>query len=97
MPDKYKNIISQDNFEKIIFYKGKGCKECSGLGYKGQIAIFEILQINDQIKTMILSGDVSEQQVKQAGMKEGMVTLAQDGILKAVKGITSLEEVFRVA
>lgn len=97
LPDKYRSIISPENFDKITFYKGKGCKECSGLGYKGQIAIFEILRINDEIKNMVLAGEISEQQIKQVAAKDGMVSLAQDGILKAVRGVTSLEEVFRVA
>jgi type II secretory ATPase GspE/PulE/Tfp pilus assembly ATPase PilB-like protein len=97
MPSNYRNIINSENFDKIIFYKGRGCRECSGLGYKGQIGIFEILRINDEIKTMILSGEISEQQIKQVAVKEGMVSLVQDGILKAAKGIISLEEVFRVA
>ncbi|HRY63624.1 MAG TPA: GspE/PulE family protein, partial [Patescibacteria group bacterium] len=96
LPEKRKQMVGMTEFNNPVFYKGQGCKECSGLGYKGQVGIFEILQITDELKQMILDGDVSEQQIRQAAIKNGIVTLAQDGILKAMQGITSLEEVFRV-
>ena len=84
------------DLDKLVFYKGEGCKECSGLGYKGQIGIFEILKITDEIKDIILAEKVSENRIKEIAKREGMVSLAQDGIIKALRGITALEEVFRV-
>ena len=91
-----KKLLGITDLNNVTFYQGQGCKECSGLGYKGQIGIFEILQVTDKIKQMIFSGEVSEQQLKQVALENGMITLAQDGIIKAIKGGTSLEEVFRV-
>ena len=79
------------------FYRGSGCPKCSGLGYKGRIGIYEIFVMNKEVETVILSAAVSEYTIQELALKQGMITMAQDGILKAMKGITSLEEVFRVA
>ncbi len=97
LPENRKRLIAPSELSMAGFFKGQGCEKCSGLGYKGQIGIFEILQITDEIKQMILTGDISEQRLKEVAVKNGMVSLVQDGILKAMRGVTSLEEVFRVA
>ncbi len=97
LPENRKRLIAPSELGMAGFFKGQGCEKCSGLGYKGQVGIFEILQITDEIKQMILAGDISEQRLKEVAVKNGMVSLAQDGILKAMRGVTSLEEVFRVA
>lgn len=85
--------IDKENFK---FYKGKGCDKCNGIGYKGRVGIFEILTMNEEIEKLILTGLVSEYQIKEISQKHGMLTMLQDGILKAVKGITTIEEVFRL-
>ncbi|HOZ36742.1 MAG TPA: ATPase, T2SS/T4P/T4SS family [bacterium] len=92
-----KRILKPNELAEPIFYTGKGCQACSGLGYRGQVGLFEILQVTDEIKQMILAGDIAEQKLKETAIRNGMVTLEQDGIIKAINGITSLEEVFRVA
>ncbi len=81
----------------LKFYHGKGCSECSGLGYKGRIGIYEIFSMNKEIEQVILSGQVSEYAIQELAVKNGMITMAQDGILKALDKITTVEEVFRVA
>ncbi|HBK35185.1 TPA: hypothetical protein DDZ01_04300 [Candidatus Uhrbacteria bacterium] len=81
--------------ESLKFFHGKGCEACNHTGYKGRIGIYEILVVNDVIKTA-LSSDLSEQQMKELAHQQGMVTMTQDGILKALDGITTIEEVFRV-
>lgn len=81
------------NIEKL--YRPKGCPRCHNLGYKGRIGIFEILTINEPIEKLILEMG-SEEEITQAALEEGMMTMAQDGILKALEGTTSLEEVWRV-
>ncbi len=83
--------------EKIIFYKGKGCDKCGMSGYKGRIGIYEIFIITSDIEKMILNGKVSEADIKEAAQEAGMITMAQDGILKVLDGITTVEEVFRVS
>jgi len=85
------------DFDKQKFYVGKGCDACQGIGYKGRIGIYEIMPINEEIEKLILSGKVSEYDMRAVAAKNGMITMVQDGLLKAMDGITSVEEVFRVA
>lgn len=74
-------------------YRPKGCAKCHNLGYKGRIGIFEVLTISESIEKLIMEMG-GEREIAQAAMEEGMITMAQDGILKAVEGITSMEEVW---
>ena len=77
-------------FEKV------GCKKCENSGYKGRIAVFEILEMTKNLGEIILK-DLSEAKIKEEAMLQGMITMKQDGILKALKGVTTVEEVLRVA
>lgn len=80
---------------KLTFYHSPGCKACSGLGYKGRIGIYEIFTLNEEIERIIQkTGSTSE--IRNQAIADGMITMAQDGILKALDGITDPEEVFRV-
>jgi len=85
------------DLEKMKFYHGKGCAKCFDLGYKGRIGIYEIMTMNKEIEEVILSGKVSEYSMQEIAVKYGMITMVQDGLLKALDGITSVEEVFSVA
>jgi type II secretory ATPase GspE/PulE/Tfp pilus assembly ATPase PilB-like protein len=93
LPQKEKGAI---DFKKLIFYKGKGCEQCGGLGYKGRIGIYEIFVMNKELEQIILSNQISEYMVQDWATKNGMVTMVQDGLLKALDKITTIEEVFRV-
>ncbi|TSC95719.1 MAG: Uncharacterized protein Athens101410_368 [Parcubacteria group bacterium Athens1014_10] len=84
------------NLEELKFYQSKGCKECQGIGYKGRIGIFEVFVIDSETEKIILRSEISEYKMKEISEKKGMITMAQDGLLKALDGITSVEEVFRV-
>jgi len=75
-------------------YRPKGCPKCNDLGYKGRIGIFEVLTINEEIEKLILEM-ASESDLTVAALESGMITMLQDGILKAIEGITSIEEVKR--
>jgi len=77
------------------FHRGKGCDKCNDIGYKGRIGIFEILTMNEEIEKLILSGQVSEYQIRDIAQRRGMVTMLQDGIIKSLKGFTNIDEVFR--
>lgn len=77
-------------------YRGKGCKECGNLGYLGRIGIFEVLPVSEKIARLILERADSALIENQA-MSEGMITLKQDGYLKVLQGLTTIEEVLRVA
>jgi type II secretory ATPase GspE/PulE/Tfp pilus assembly ATPase PilB-like protein len=88
------NLIPQD--KQLLLYKGKGCEECGQTGYLGRIGIFEVMPITHQIGKLILErADAST--IQQEAVKEGMVTIEQDGFLKAISGSTTIEEVLRVA
>lgn len=82
--------------ENLHFYRGSGCHQCHGLGLKGRIGIFEVFTMNPEIEKIILSGQVSERTMEEVAIKNGMVLMVQDGLLKAAEGITAVEEVFRV-
>ncbi len=76
-------------------YRPKGCTQCGNTGYKGRIGIFEIFTITETIEKIIIDMG-TEEEIMRAAMEDGMITMLQDGVLKAVEGITSMEEVWRV-
>lgn len=78
------------------FSKGKGCDVCNHTGYKGRVGVYELLVMSDTIRGA-LSEQISEYEARQLARKEGMVTMAQDGMLKVLDGVTTIEEVLRVA
>jgi type IV pilus assembly protein PilB len=81
-------------WQNIPFYRPKPTKECPD-GYKGRIGIFEVLSVSETIKNLIVQKATSDEIQKQAE-KEGMISMVEDGLIKAVQGITSIEEVLRV-
>lgn len=91
-PAEQKNV----DLTKIVFYKGKGCEACSNLGYKGRIGIYEIFTMNKEIEAVLLGGNLSQYTIQDIALKNGMVTMAQDGLLKALEKITTVDEIFRV-
>ncbi|MFH1833240.1 MAG: ATPase, T2SS/T4P/T4SS family [Candidatus Levyibacteriota bacterium] len=78
------------------FYKGKGCPACSNSGYLGRVGIFEVMIVSDKIAHLLLENSDSATIEKQA-IVEGMITMKQDGYFKVIEGVTSVEEVLRVA
>lgn len=82
--------------DSLVLYKGKGCSECGNTGYSGRVGIFEVLPVTDKIAQLILTRGDSTSVEKQA-IEEGMITMKQDGYLKVLQGITTIEEVLRVA
>ncbi len=80
---------------ELKFFKGKGCKTCSGSGYKGRLGVYEVMAVNEPVKELVLK-KASSDAIAQTAVKGGMVTMVQDGIIKAIEGITTLEEVWRV-
>ena len=75
--------------------KGKGCKTCSGSGYKGRVALYEVMILKDGLKDLILQG-ASTSELKQEAIRLGMNTLRRSGLNKVNEGMTTLEEVLRV-
>lgn len=80
----------------ITLYKGEGCPYCKDTGYKGRVAIFELMVITENIREMIIK-NVSTGKLRQAAVKEGMCLLKIDGIKKVCEGVTTIDEVLRVA
>ncbi len=92
-------IVTKEQIEQPTFWKGnpEGCPECDGIGYKGRIGLYEIMRMNNEIRRMILDNS-SPLDIEKVAMKNGgMITLEQDGVMKALQGITSLDEIYRVA
>ena len=84
------------NLHDVKLYKGKGCEECGGSGYIGRVGIFETLPITEKIGSLILQHADSGAIEKEA-VAEGMITMKQDGYLKVLQGVTTIEEILRVA
>lgn len=79
----------------ITLYKGKGCEQCNGTGYSGRIGIFEVMEMTESIRQLIIRhGDSSS--IKTRAIEEGMTTMLDDAITKMLAGVTTLEEVIRV-
>jgi type II secretory ATPase GspE/PulE/Tfp pilus assembly ATPase PilB-like protein len=81
---------------EIHLYKGNGCESCGQSGYLGRVGIYEVLTVTNQIAKMILERSDANS-IEQEAKKEGMITIKEDGYLKAIEGITTIEEVLRVA
>ncbi|MCF6150501.1 MAG: type II/IV secretion system protein [Candidatus Kuenenia sp.] len=82
-------------FKDYSFYKGKGCKKCNNVGYKGRIGIYELLEMNETLRDMAYNV-ASTDEIRKAAKIAGMTTLKEDGIRKAKEGKTTLEEILRV-
>jgi type IV pilus assembly protein PilB len=81
-------------FEGITFYRGKGCDTCAGSGYKGRAGLYEVMALSPELRRMILKG-ASTAELQEQAVKDGMLTLRMDGIVKIKKGATTLEEVVK--
>ena len=82
--------------KKLVLYKGEGCPECGNTGYSGRIGIFEVLPMTEKIGKLILERAPSSA-IEEQAVADGMITMKQDGYLKVIEGITTMEEVWRVA
>ncbi len=81
--------------DEITFYRSKGCITCNNTGYRGRMGVFEFLRVTDNMKELILKR-ASVAEIKELAIDEGMTTLRQEGINKAIEGSTSIEEILRV-
>jgi type IV pilus assembly protein PilB len=81
---------------ELKFYQGQGCPKCNGTGYKGRLGIYESIEMIPEMQKKIQEPGVTAFDIEQEAIKHGTVTMIQDGIIKALDGETSVEEVFRV-
>jgi type IV pilus assembly protein PilB len=100
MVNEVKQVLGKlwlpDPNKKVVFYKGKGCDQCNNRGLRGRIGIFEVLPITEKVARLILEHG-SAGDIEKVAVEEGMITMKQDGYMKVVEGVTSLDEVLRVA
>ncbi len=87
--------FSEEDARTVKCYRGKGCKVCNNSGYKGRIAFYEIMVVNEEIRKLILEG-ASATDLKKAAIRGGMKTLRMSGLTKVKEGVTTIEEVLRV-
>ncbi len=87
--------FGEEEIKDIKVFKGNGCPECNNSGYKGRVALYEVMPVKDEIKELILEG-ASAQELKKLAIRLGMDTLRRSGLNKIKAGVTSIEEVLRV-
>ena len=86
--------MDEDQLPNVRAMKGRGCDRCSGTGYKGRVGLFEIMEVSETVRDLILTNPpVTE--LRDLAVKEGMSTLRQSGLAKVRDGVTTLEEVVR--
>ena len=85
-----------DLSKEIKFYHGKGCEACNGTGLKGRVAIYEAVPVTENIKNIIIEKKGSEELIKKERDNAGVLSIEQDGVLKILQGLTTIEEVERV-
>ena len=86
--------FTPDEARTVKIFKGRGCNACNNTGYKGRTGLYEVLEIDDEIRELILVG-ASAVELKKKGMERGMLTLRRSGLIKIKDGVTTLEEVAR--
>jgi type IV pilus assembly protein PilB len=79
---------------KTVVQHGKGCATCNNTGYKGRVGLYEVMEINDDLRELILVG-ASALELKKKALESGMITLRRSGLIKIAAGLTTMEEVVR--
>jgi type IV pilus assembly protein PilB len=87
--------VSAKDAKTMKCYKGKGCANCNETGYKGRIALYEVMPFSESIKELVLNG-ASTAEIKADAKSGGMKTLRMSGITKVAEGVTTIEEILRV-
>jgi type IV pilus assembly protein PilB len=85
---------SPEEAKTVKIFKGRGCPTCNGTGYKGRAGLYEVMEVDDEIRELILIG-ASAVELKKKAMERGMITLRRSGLVKIAEGVTTLEEVAR--
>ena len=86
--------FSPTEAKKVTTYRGKGCPTCNATGYKGRVGLYEVMEINDEVRELVLIG-ASSLELKKKAVEHGMITLRASGLQKLRDGVTTLEEVLR--
>ena len=98
LPELLKTLVeagfTQDEASKVIPKKGTGCEKCNNTGYKGRVGLYEVMEIGEQLRELILVG-ASGLELRRKAIEEGMITLRRSGLHKVMEGVTTIEEVAR--
>jgi type IV pilus assembly protein PilB len=86
--------FSPEEAKNVQIMKGKGCAVCNKTGYKGRAGLYEVMEVDDEIKELVLVG-ASALELKKKAIEQGMITLRRSGLIKVAAGVTTLEEVAR--
>jgi type IV pilus assembly protein PilB len=86
--------FSAEESKTMKIYKGKGCSTCNETGYKGRIGLYEVMEVTDEIRELILIG-ASALELRKKAVDDGMITLRNSGLHKIRAGVTTIEEVVR--
>ena len=86
--------FNEDEIDDVKISRGKGCPKCNGKGYKGRVAVYEIMEVTEEVKKAI-TAQVPEDQLRKTAIKAGMLTLRQDAIQKVREGTTTMDEVIK--
>ncbi len=91
------NVISkgQKKLSDLLFYKGKGCKQCDHTGYKGRVGVYEVLENTEDFSNLILK-QARKKELKEQARKDGLINMAEDAFMKARNGVTTIDEIIRV-
>jgi type IV pilus assembly protein PilB len=86
--------FTPDESKTVVPKRGKGCERCNGTGYKGRVGLYEVMEITEELRELILVG-ASSLELKRKAVDEGMITLRRSGLRKVIEGVTTIEEVAR--
>ena len=90
-----KEVAEAKDWSKINFYHAAGCERCSQEGYKGRVGIYEVMEVSEGIAKMV-STRADNDDIEKKALEEGMIKMIEDGMIKALQGVTSIEEILRV-
>jgi type IV pilus assembly protein PilB len=86
--------FSQEDAQQVVPMKGAGCEKCNNTGYKGRVGLYEVMEVTDELRELVLVG-ASALELRRKAIEEGMITLRQSGLRKVRDGMTTIEEVAR--
>lgn len=92
----YDTYVSKNNGQPPKLYRGRKCEQCGDTGYKGRLGIYEVLKISEKVGKLILERSPASE-IEKTAVADGMLLMEQDGYVKALEGLTTMEEVMRVA
>ena len=86
--------FAPDDAQSVVPKKGNGCEKCNNTGYKGRVGLYEVMEITDELRELVLVG-ASGLELRRKAVEEGMLTLRMSGLRKVKEGLTTIEEVAR--